>query len=152
MNYQCVAIIVFIMLLTGCFGDGPQDRRLDIDGQGVVENESGGYNLSVIITASYPGHQPFQNVSVHGFTRDGRLVCQDTVGEIHRTGHEMLTMQCDGFPRVIALDADVSPCQDDVSIEYVVFRDSAEEPRYVEKTRSCGTGLPPKGWRTVTAD
>lgn len=149
MQKATILFLLIAVLLGGClnivqYDAIPEDRRLGIDGISVTEVNTGGYNLSVTLNVGYSQNgDRYENVSVRAFHRQGEAVCTTSLGTVNYTQDPVTNLSCRGFPNYVVLFADSTPCDDNVRIEYAVYKDfKDEQDRYVIKTRSCDKRVP----------
>ncbi len=128
-----------------------RDRRLSTGNISVVSESGAGLTLEVEISKSATGGddewETFHDVRLLGYTDEGTLVCERSLGDIRNNGDVgTVRLQCDRFPAVITFDARESPCDDDTELKVAFYKGKREEVGHywlAEENRRCNEGLPP---------
>lgn len=137
-----------ISTLAGCFPENTPYRRLTARGINVDSREENPTLIVTVVNDNTIGDSEadFTNVSLLGYTNDGRLVCDQYIG---RVSHEWtinngteVELECAEMPSVVTFDAAESPCDDNTGIDGARY-DEEQEAWILDQPRECGEGLPP---------
>lgn len=137
-------------LSAGCLFDGgtPRTRcghparKLDI--AFTTEQSARGWQLNG--TVHNRGlEEPFRNVTVHVYSNQEELLCEQDVGTVAGGSVTNFTVDCGGFPDVVTASASEGPCEPCVKIPILVYRETTGDRTWdATRTRACGEGLPPE--------
>lgn len=135
-------------VLAGC-PDYPAASRLALDNLAIQETDSG-YVLDFVVENHNVRHNAeadFHDVSVVGYTKDGKVVCRKHIGnvthEFDNNDGKPVALECSDFPHIITFTAAESPCEDDVIINIAVYNDQKDNWLVDRYSRECDEGLPP---------
>lgn len=143
---QCLSTIT--VLLAGCLDDTNVSSngyshlvlRLLVD---VTETESD-WQVNGTASGSSTVSNVLHNVTVLGYSREGKLICQQDLGDINGLDSREFELKCAEFPFLFTAKADETPCDDKVVIEVLSFAGTRDGERVWQiRTRRCEEGLPP---------
>lgn len=123
--------------LSGCQGDFPSSRVLDLRSVTVTEIENG-WQVDAVVRSRDNTNQGFHNVQIIDKTKDGTVVCQTRVGNMYIENDNSkvsITMTCSAFPTVLIPEATESACEQNTYIDKQVY--DTESDSWIEQEIRC---------------
>lgn len=128
-----------LAVLSGCQGDFPSSRVLDL--KNVTVNESGSdWEIETTVRSRDNTDRGFRNVTIVGLTEGEDVVCRKAVGDMSIEEYQSevtVMMSCSEFPTSIVPLTDESPCEENTYIDKRVYDD--ESDTWEEQEVECGT-------------
>lgn len=128
-----------LAVLSGCQGDFPSSRVLDLKDVTANESESG-WEIQTAVRSRDNTDRGFRNVTIVGRAKGGEVVCQEAVGDMsidEDQSEVAVRMTCSEFLASIVPLTDESPCEENTYIDKRVYDD--ESDTWEEQEVECET-------------